>query len=160
MNRFLVTTAMGLFLGVTPALAQDQAPQDQTTSPPAIQTPASPAEVPSVIDNSMSHGGTLTAIVRGRAPVDHTAGKSALNAAPNAAGSDRFLSAQQSSDYLASNLIGETVVNARNETIGEVNDLVTDKDGKIVAVLVGAGGFLGIGVKGCRGPFRGSEHRA
>ena len=48
---------------------------------------------------------------------------------------------------LAANLIGQTVVNENNESIGEVTDLITDKDGKILAVLIGAGGFLGIGQK-------------
>ena len=32
-----------------------------------------------------------------------------------------------------------------NETVGDINDLVLDKDGKVVAVIVGVGGFLGIG---------------
>ncbi len=48
---------------------------------------------------------------------------------------------------LAANLIGQTVLDANNESIGEVTDLITDKDGKIIAVLIGAGGFLGIGQK-------------
>ena len=45
------------------------------------------------------------------------------------------------------------MVNARNETIGDINDLVTDKSGKIVAVLVRAGSFLGIGGKDVAVPF-------
>ena len=32
-------------------------------------------------------------------------------------------------------------------TIGDVNDLVTDRSGKIIAALIGVGGFLGIGEK-------------
>ena len=78
--------------------------------------------------------------------------ESAVNEAPSA-GSEQFLRAQQSNDYLASTLIGETVVNAKNETIGDINDLVTDKSGKIVAVLVRAGSFLGIGGKDVAVPF-------
>jgi sporulation protein YlmC with PRC-barrel domain len=61
--------------------------------------------------------------------------------------SAQFLNKQESDDWLASNLIGKSVVNARDETIGEINDLVTDQGGKIVAVLIGTGGFLGIGEK-------------
>lgn len=162
MNRFLISTAVGLFLGVTPAIAQDQAPQDQNMSPPAIQAPAEPSQAPSVIDDSMSPSSEAPSPQSSEAapstespssqsseaaPQSIAPDKSALSEAPSTGGSDRFLSAQHSNDYLASNLIGESVVNAKNETIGEVNDLVTDKDGKIVAVLVGAGGFLGIGVK-------------
>ena len=58
-----------------------------------------------------------------------------------------FLTKQESSDWLVGNLIGKSVVNADNESIGDVNDLVTDQNGKIVAIVVGAGGFLGIGEK-------------
>jgi hypothetical protein len=38
-------------------------------------------------------------------------------------------------------------VNSQDEGIGEVNDLVTDRSGKILAALIGVGGFLGIGEK-------------
>jgi len=154
MNRFLICTAMGLFLGVTPALAQDQAPQDETMSPPAIQSPDSPSEVPSVIDKSMSPSTEAPSPQSSEGASQSIAPpeESAVNEAPSA-GSEQFLRAQESNDYLASTLIGETVVNARNETIGDINDLVTDKSGKIVAVLVRAGSFLGIGGKDVAVPF-------
>jgi sporulation protein YlmC with PRC-barrel domain len=50
--------------------------------------------------------------------------------------------------YLATNFIGESVYNGTGdnaENIGDVNDLVIAKDGKVEAVVVGVGGFLGIG---------------
>ncbi len=52
--------------------------------------------------------------------------------------------------HLASNIIGQTVYNsAANdaENIGSVTDLVISDDGDIEAVVVGVGGFLGIGQK-------------
>ena len=45
----------------------------------------------------------------------------------------------------ASKLLGTSVVNAANETIGDINELVIEKDGKVAAVVIGVGGFLGIG---------------
>lgn len=51
---------------------------------------------------------------------------------------------------LASNLIGETVYNGTGEeaeNIGQVTDLVIDKDGSVKAIIVGVGGFLGVGQK-------------
>jgi hypothetical protein len=65
----------------------------------------------------------------------------------DASGSPQFLSKQASDDWLASNLIGQSVYNAQDEIVGDINDLVTDQSGKIVAVLVGSGGFLGLGEK-------------
>jgi sporulation protein YlmC with PRC-barrel domain len=45
----------------------------------------------------------------------------------------------------ASKLIGNSVKNEANETIGSINEIVLGKDGKVAAVIVGVGGFLGIG---------------
>jgi hypothetical protein len=52
---------------------------------------------------------------------------------------------RQSTDMRASPLIGANVTNMANETVGEINELILDKDGKVAAVVVGVGGFLGIG---------------
>ena len=51
----------------------------------------------------------------------------------------------QADEMRASKLIGTTVRNDANENVGEINELILDKDGKVVAVVVGVGGFLGIG---------------
>ncbi|MDZ5699135.1 PRC-barrel domain-containing protein [Chelativorans sp. M5D2P16] len=51
---------------------------------------------------------------------------------------------------LASNLMGESVYNGTGEeaeNIGKVTDLVIDQEGDIQAIVVGVGGFLGIGQK-------------
>ena len=51
----------------------------------------------------------------------------------------------QTGDMRASKLIGTNVTNTANESVGEINDVVLGKDGKVAAVIVGVGGFLGIG---------------
>lgn len=48
-------------------------------------------------------------------------------------------------DVLASNLIGLDVHNLKNEEIGEIEDLVVDEGKVIRGIIVGIGGFLGIG---------------
>ena len=51
---------------------------------------------------------------------------------------------------LASNLIGETVYNGTGddaEKIGDVNDLVIGKEGNVESIIIGVGGFLGLGEK-------------
>lgn len=47
--------------------------------------------------------------------------------------------------WRASSLIGQSVYNRANERIGEVNELVVERDGRLSAVILGVGGFLGIG---------------
>jgi sporulation protein YlmC with PRC-barrel domain len=51
----------------------------------------------------------------------------------------------QAEEMRASKLIGTTVVNTTNERIGDINEIVLGKDGKVAAVIVGVGGFLGMG---------------
>lgn len=45
----------------------------------------------------------------------------------------------------SSKLIGTAVRNAANESIGDINEILIDKTGKVAAVIVGVGGFLGMG---------------
>lgn len=47
----------------------------------------------------------------------------------------------------ADKLIGTSVYNTEGEEVGEVEDIVFDKDGKIVGVVLKVGGMLGIGGK-------------
>jgi sporulation protein YlmC with PRC-barrel domain len=66
-------------------------------------------------------------------------------AAPStASGAMKFYSSTPG-QMRASKLIGLNVKNNANETIGEINELILDKDGKVAAVVIGVGGFLGIG---------------
>ncbi|RVU20621.1 PRC-barrel domain-containing protein [Methylobacterium oryzihabitans] len=55
--------------------------------------------------------------------------------------------AQEPSDIVASKLIGLTIQNKGNETIGSVTDVVFGPDLTVKSYVVGVGGFLGIGTK-------------
>jgi sporulation protein YlmC with PRC-barrel domain len=52
---------------------------------------------------------------------------------------------EANSRYRAGSLIGDTVVGRGGDTIGEVDDVMISADGKARYVLVGTGGFLGMG---------------
>ena len=72
-------------------------------------------------------------------------------AAKAAAGSSQagrvvFVERQKPNERLVSELKGLGVKNSADEAVGSVSDLVIDADGKVSAILVGVGGFLGIGV--------------
>ena len=47
--------------------------------------------------------------------------------------------------WRASKLMGLNVYNDANEKLGDINELILDKDGKVNAVVIGVGGFLGMG---------------
>lgn len=53
----------------------------------------------------------------------------------------------------ASKLVGLGVYNGSDERIGDINEVLLDRDGKAQAVVIGVGGFLGIGEHDVAVPF-------
>jgi len=48
-------------------------------------------------------------------------------------------------EWRASKVIGLDIYNSQNEKIGDINEILIDKDGKVAGYVVGVGGFLGMG---------------
>ena len=48
-------------------------------------------------------------------------------------------------NWRASKVVGLSVYNDNNESLGSINDLLMDKDGNIKGVVLGVGVFLGVG---------------
>ena len=70
---------------------------------------------------------------------------------PDPAGA--FVTVQPQGQWLAAQLLGQPITNQAGETIGNVNDLLLDKSGRIVNVVIGVGGVLGLGEKNVAVPF-------
>jgi len=66
---------------------------------------------------------------------------------------ERFVTVQPADQWLASQFIGQGATNQAGETIGSINDLLFDKSGRIANVVIGVGGFLGIGEKAVAIPY-------
>ncbi len=70
---------------------------------------------------------------------------SATTAAP--ASDAKFINSQGGDQWLSSSFIGMDVIGPDDAKIGDVADILFDKDGNVVGYVVGVGGFLGIGAK-------------
>jgi sporulation protein YlmC with PRC-barrel domain len=55
------------------------------------------------------------------------------------------MSSSYQGTWRASKMVGLSVYNDNNESLGSINDLLTDKSGNIKAIVIGVGGFLGVG---------------
>jgi sporulation protein YlmC with PRC-barrel domain len=66
-------------------------------------------------------------------------------AAADSAAADRAASSHKEGEWRASKLVGVNVYNDANEKIGDINDVILDKAGKVENVILGVGGFLGMG---------------
>src|SRR2546423_1279077 len=62
-------------------------------------------------------------------------------------GAAHFVNKQGSDQWLFSKFKGTDVIGTDDKKIGDVSDVLFDKDKKIMAYIVGVGGFLGIGSK-------------
>ncbi|MGV3575423.1 MAG: PRC-barrel domain-containing protein [Devosia sp.] len=125
-RTLLTTTAVAVLMG-TAAIAQE-APAPATTDAPATTTEAPAAEVPAA---PLDTGAAQTTDVN--EPWDMSAGYVAAD-----------------TDNLGTRLIGAPVYSTAGddaEEIGSISDLVFSENGQIEAVVIGVGGFLGIGEK-------------
>jgi sporulation protein YlmC with PRC-barrel domain len=133
-KRLLLTTALLSITAVsTTVVAQSQQPNipPQTpgiTAPPAESAPKKP------------DGSTL-----GQSQGDRSA-------SPGTTAADQP-ARQMPGQVLASKLMGASIQGANNEKLGTINDVLIDESGKVVAVIVGVGGFLGIGEKNVAIPY-------
>jgi hypothetical protein len=133
-RTLLATTALAALLA-TGAIAQDAAPAADPAAPAATEAPADPAAAPAA-----DAAATATPVESGAAeetdinePWDMSAGYTAAD-----------------TDNLGTRLIGQPVYSSAGddaEEIGNIDDIVFDESGQIKAVVIGVGGFLGIGEK-------------
>jgi sporulation protein YlmC with PRC-barrel domain len=128
LKKLMITTAMsGLMLGT--AFAEG--------------TPPSPAPAPAA-----KSGTEMKAPAASSTEMKAPASPTASSAAPTSGSTDaKFVNSQRQDQYLASKFKGTDVIGADDKKIGDVSDILFDKDGKIDAYVVGVGGFLGIGAK-------------
>jgi len=101
----------------------------QTTTNPANPPAATTTPAPAPAAPSVSTPGAT------KAPVAPTAS--------NTTKTDPAMAPAGQAD--AKKLIGRNIKNANNDTIGEIKSVFLDKDGKVQTVIVGVGGFLGMG---------------
>lgn len=143
MTKILTSSVAAGALLVGVAIAPISFAQETTTPPapetqqiePATPAPADPAQPPATGEQAQTP-----------APAD-------TDTTATAEADAGYLTEQGEDAISASTYIGQTVYNANDENIGEINDLIIRKDGGVEAAVVGVGGFLGIGEKNVAVPF-------
>lgn len=129
-RTLLATTALAALLS-SGAIAQDATPVDPA-APVTTEAPADPAAPAAADAMPVAAGGAMEETDINE-PWDMATGYVATD-----------------TDNLASRLINQPVFSSSGddaEEIGNITDLVFDENGHIQAVVIGVGGFLGIGEK-------------
>jgi putative membrane protein len=70
-----------------------------------------------------------------------------------------YVTRQAPTDWTAAALIGRTVENSNGDNLGEINNVIINEKGNVVAAVIGVGGFLGIGEKNVAVPFDALDFR-
>lgn len=119
-THWMLTSAVVLALA-TPAWAQTTTDQPTTAPPPpAAQSGSQPTTQPEATT----------------APAAGTTGSE-----------QTILPEQKETEVLAKDLVGSSVFGPDGKKVGTVADLILDEQKKVTGVVVGVGGFLGIGKK-------------
>jgi hypothetical protein len=74
--------------------------------------------------------------------------------ASSAPAEGQFIAKQSVNEWRAPKLIGVDVYGADNQKVGAIKDILMNHDGSAQAVVIGVGGFLGIGQKEVAVPFQ------
>lgn len=145
LKKHILASLAATCLVAAPALAQP------TTAPPTGQQ-NQPAQMNSQPGQMNNRAGTSSAPTTGGQAQTMQAPAAGANTAARAP-----LAAPGQNQILGSDLDGTRVYGANNENIGSISDMLIDRDGRVIAVVVGVGGFLGIGEKDVAIPFEALE---
>ena len=137
------TTGQGTTTSDQPASGTTTTEQSQTTA----QTTDQSQTGTQTTDQAASGSATTTTDqgASGTATTDQTASTDTTQTQPQTGQQEQALAAP--SGLLASNLIGSTIYSQDNQSIGDINDIILSQEGQPSQVIVGVGGFLGIGEK-------------
>ena len=136
MKTLMTATAVAALVAAFPAFGQYQDQLQDPTAPPAATEPlAAPEAAPEAMPSEEAQPDTGAAAESQDQPEEAVAI------------GDKFVGQQGEDETLASTLIGSPIENGAGEALGDINDLVMSEDGQVKLVVIGVGGFLGIGEK-------------
>lgn len=153
-SALLVTVALPLAAlaqtnQTTPAQpAQTEEPAMQTQEPtaptqdPASDATAAPEQPPAEADTT-----TVAPVPADAAQTTDDAAQDSAQLAGEGKVEGPFVTVPQTGAWRVSDLEGKSVEDANGENIGDISDVLVNEEGEVIAVLVGVGGFLGIGEK-------------
>ena len=155
-NKLMLGVAISA-LTISGAFAQSPTmPGSNTQSKPPAAASAKPdANAPaakqdktmdkSTMDKSTAKPESSAANKSDKAKIEDKA--AANTPADTKANEPKIVSSQSPDQFLASNFKGTDVIGSNGKKIGDVSDILFEKDGTIQAYVVSFGGFLGMGAK-------------
>jgi sporulation protein YlmC with PRC-barrel domain len=113
----------------------------------SIAVPVMAADSGTAGTNMNKTGAAGTTTSGGTTPTTTTTGTTTTGAAGTTSAAGAAGTAMYGENVTASNIIGASVMDATNNSIGKIDDLVLSGQGQVTNYVVDVGGFLGIGSK-------------
>lgn len=135
---------MGAVLAMSTAALAQQAQPDTTLpvpNPGGNQAAEQPAPAPDSTGTTMTQPAAPPAATMAQPAAPTT--DMPVNQPKIATG--QFIEEQQAEQTLATDLMGQNVLDGSGQQIAKISNLILDKESKIVGVVLATGGFLGIG---------------
>jgi len=156
MKSLMSATALTALLAASPAFGQAADPL--VSNPPAAMEPAPAMESQPMAPAPEAMAPEPRAQAEVPAP---PLPQDAAQPTERASGAtEMFIEQQGPDEILASSLIGSTVEDPAGEALGDINDVVLNDEGIVDGVVIGVGGFLGIGEKNVAVSFDAIEKAA
>ena len=137
LNKLMMGVALSA-LALSGAMAQSNPSTSSSPSTPPAASAPSDTSKPSTDMNKSSTSGASSATT--------STPSSSASSGMTTSGA-KFVSTQSPDQFLASKFKGTDVVGSDDKKIGDVSDMLFDKEGKIEAFVISVGGFLGVGSK-------------
>jgi hypothetical protein len=142
LKKHFALALVGTALATSPVLAQSSSGTSPSTAPAPSAAPMNSGDQATPPSSSST-----------MKPAPSAMSSSAPSAAATATGSTQFLTQEAANQWRASKLVGVDVYGPNDEKVGDINDVLISHDGQVAAVVIGVGGFLGIGEKNVALPY-------
>ncbi len=139
-----VTLSAGSLLAQQPSTQRDQT---QTQSQPSSSQPSTQRSTQPGATPGSQQGQTQRSTLGTQQSTQRTAQPGSQQPQTTRMGSSEYLTTAPSNAVRAEKIMGSDVMTSGDENVGPVNDLIFDDEGRLLAVVVGVGGFLGAGEK-------------
>lgn len=116
---------LGTAMAITPAAAQQSMPP-KSSNPLAVGAPSQATSTKSSMDKAQTRSGNQSV---------------------------HYITRNTPDVWRTTKLDGVNIYNDQNEKIGSVDEVLINRDGQVDAVVIGVGGFLGIGERDVAVPF-------
>ncbi|MEM5501085.1 PRC-barrel domain-containing protein [Ahrensia kielensis] len=152
LSTALATVAFSAMAFATPvALAQDAAQPETTQEQMEAASDAAPADDAATMEKAPEAEAGTDTMTEPAMESEEAMPATDMDTAPTtdmaATSTEKFFVYEAANQMTSDDLIGSDIKNTAGESLGDVEQIIVSTEGDLAGIIVGVGGFLGIGEK-------------